>query len=93
MRIAIVSTTRYPTEKAYGVTIQHTAAALRNLGHDSRIYGPGTGCIDDSGNQVVGIMSLKTSQIFIKSLLRGKKFLFATRSIILAVRFRILSKK
>jgi glycosyltransferase involved in cell wall biosynthesis len=92
MRIAIVSTTRYPTEKAYGVTIQHTAAALRNLGHDSRIYGPGTGCIDNSGNQVVGIMRLKTSQEFIKSLLRGKKFLFAARSIILAVRFKISTK-
>jgi glycosyltransferase involved in cell wall biosynthesis len=37
-------------------------------------------------------MSLKTSQIFIKSLLRGKKFLFATRSVILAVRFKISSK-
>jgi glycosyltransferase involved in cell wall biosynthesis len=92
VKIAIVSTTRYPTEKAYGVTIQHTAAALRNLGHASRIYGPGTDCIDNSGNQVVGIMSQKTSRIFIKSLLRGKKFLFATRSIILGVRFKILSK-
>ncbi len=92
MKIAIVSTTRYPTEKAYGVTIQHTAAALRNLGHASRIYGPGTDCIDNSGNQVVGIMSQKTSRIFIKSLLKGKKFLFAIRSIILGVRFKNLSK-
>ena len=92
MKIAIISTTRYPTEKAYGVTIQHTAAALRDLGHDSRIYGPGTDCIDNSGNQVAGIMSQKTSRIFIKSLLKGKKFLFAIRSIILGVRFKNLSK-
>ena len=38
MRIAIALTVRYPTEKAYGVSVSYTARELRELGHQVIIY-------------------------------------------------------
>lgn len=39
-KIVFLVTSRYPTEKAYGVTIGRTCQALRELGFDSEIVGP-----------------------------------------------------
>lgn len=88
MKIAMVSSTRYPTEKAYGVTIQHTCAALRNLGHQTRIYSPSPNCLDDSGNEVISIMKGSNAINLIENFLDSGKFLFAFRSIILGAKFK-----
>ncbi len=85
MKIAMVSSTRYPTEKAYGVTIQHTCAALRKLGYETQVYGPGTNCIDESGNEVISIVNGSISANILDNLLNSGKFLFAIRSLILGV--------
>jgi glycosyltransferase involved in cell wall biosynthesis len=88
MKIAIVSTTRYPTEKAYGVTIQHTCKALRQIGHQAQIYNPNFYGKDDSGNEVFEILRGNFSKSFVKALLRGSKILFGIRSIILGYKFK-----
>ena len=41
MKIAYLSTSRLPTEKAYGVTVLESARAARNLGIDYAVYSPG----------------------------------------------------
>lgn len=88
MKIAMVSSTRYPTEKAYGVTIQHTCAALRKLGHETRIYSPSPNCLDASGNEVISIMKGSNATSLIGNFLDSGKFLFAFRSMILGARFK-----
>lgn len=42
MKIAYLSTSRLPTEKAYGVTVIQSVKAARSLGVDLEIYAPGT---------------------------------------------------
>lgn len=48
---------RYPTEKAYGVTVGRTAAAMRNSGQKVEIVSPDTGLreVDEFNNPVQGI--------------------------------------
>ena len=88
----MVSSTRYPTEKAYGVTIQHTCAALKKLGHETRIYSPDTNCIDASENEVKSIINGAIAVNLIDYLLNSGKFLFGFRSIILGARFKFGTK-
>lgn len=40
MLIVYFSVTRYPTEKAYGVTVFYTMKAIENLGHNSLVISP-----------------------------------------------------
>jgi glycosyltransferase involved in cell wall biosynthesis len=40
MKIVYYSVTRYPTEKAYGVTIKYTFMALKSMGHQVEIISP-----------------------------------------------------
>jgi len=93
MKIALVSTTRYPTEKAYGVTIQHTCKALRDIGHQAQIYNPNFVGKDDSGNEVYEIMTQNLSKLFVKRLLQGHRIVFAFRSIILGAKFKMIATR
>lgn len=53
-----ILSTRYPTEKAYGVTVGRTCQALRNLGVEASIFAPNSmdRRIDDFGNQINNIL-------------------------------------
>lgn len=51
---------RYPTEKAYGVTTRHTAQALRNLGHTVDIFSPNQPYFEGEDRAPVIIKSLFT---------------------------------
>ena len=53
-----ILSTRYPTEKAYGVTVGRTCQALRNLGVEASIFAPNSmdRRIDDFGNQVTNVL-------------------------------------
>lgn len=52
MKIAFISTSRYPTEKAYGVTTRETAYAARKLGHDVAIFAFMGDDGDERGNKI-----------------------------------------
>ncbi len=53
MNILFVSEARYPTTKAYGVTIGRTAESAKLMGHDTRILAPNFQGFDIYGNCVV----------------------------------------
>ncbi len=55
MKIWFISTSRYPTEKAYGVTIGESCAAANRLGHDADILTIGLTGADSLGNKVLGL--------------------------------------
>ena len=55
MKIAFISTSRYPTEKAYGVTTRETAHAAQKLGHDVAIFAFMGGGGDERGNKITYI--------------------------------------
>jgi glycosyltransferase involved in cell wall biosynthesis len=65
MRFILASSTRYPTEKAYGVSYQNTAKTLSSLGHQVEIYSPSFQGLDESGTRVFQIA--KNSYRFLKS--------------------------
>lgn len=52
MKIAFIMTSRYPTEKAYGVTTRETAYAARKLGHDVAIFAFMGNGGDERGNKI-----------------------------------------
>ena len=56
-----ILSTRYPTEKAYGVTVGRTCQALRNLDVEASIFALNSTdrTIDDFGNQVTNILGNK----------------------------------
>lgn len=56
-----ILSTRYPTEKAYGITVGRTCQALRNLGVEASIFAPNATArkIDDFGNQVTNVLGNK----------------------------------
>jgi glycosyltransferase involved in cell wall biosynthesis len=57
VRVVFASTTRYPTEKAYGIATQETCRAASEEGLDSLIATVGDGMKDNVGNRVYGIRS------------------------------------
>jgi glycosyltransferase involved in cell wall biosynthesis len=57
-KILFVSSSRYPTEKAYGVTIGRSAEAARYLGDEVVIISPTYSGDDSFGNNVVAISNL-----------------------------------
>jgi glycosyltransferase involved in cell wall biosynthesis len=58
IKFLFVLSARYPTEKAYGVTIGRTCQALRQLGIDASIIAPNlsNGEIDIFGNRITNIL-------------------------------------
>ena len=58
MKIVFGSSSRYPTEKAYGVTIQETCKAASELGIQASIFTTGKSGTDRAGNFIVGTNSL-----------------------------------
>lgn len=56
MRIYMVLTVRYPTEKAYGVSVGNTARELKRLGYKVKIFSNSQfQGIDEYGNEVIQI--------------------------------------
>ena len=64
MNIEFISTSRYPTQKAYGVTIGNSCLAARHLGFDAQITGISSCGLDEYGNQVNQISSRLGSTLF-----------------------------
>jgi glycosyltransferase involved in cell wall biosynthesis len=64
MNIEFISTSRYPTQKAYGVTIGNSCMAARNLGFNAQITGISSCGLDEYGNQVNLISSRLSSTLF-----------------------------
>jgi glycosyltransferase involved in cell wall biosynthesis len=92
MNISFISTARYPTEKAYGVTIEESCAAANRMGHTSNIVTIGTDGIDNSGNQIRGINN-KALRVLTSIIGRGNSNLttrlaFSCLSIFFALRIR-----
>jgi glycosyltransferase involved in cell wall biosynthesis len=84
MRIAIALTVRYPTEKAYGVSVSYTASELRNLGHQVCIYGNSEfQGIDENHNPVISIWT----PIGAKFNAMGSAFGFQIAQVVLSLRF------
>lgn len=54
-RIGFLVTSRYPTDKAYGITIGRTCEALKKIGVDVYIYAPTNQNRDDFGNIIQDI--------------------------------------
>lgn len=57
MKIAYLITTRYPTTKAYGVTIGNSCFSLRMLGHEVEIFAASDFSSDDYGNPITNYSS------------------------------------
>ena len=57
MKFLFVCESRYPTPKAYGVTIGRTAESARRLGHDVTILTPNFKGIDSYGNYALPAIS------------------------------------
>ena len=92
MIVVYFSNVRYPTEKAYGVTIFYTMQALEELGHKSMIISPSN--FNEFGRSQISRLILKyfwnkTSLINSKSRLIDKQ-LFIIKRIILALYSRYL---
>lgn len=64
MKIEFISTSRYPTQKAYGVTLGNTCLAARNLGYSAEITGISSSGLDEYGNQVNRLNSRLSSNLF-----------------------------
>lgn len=64
MNIEFISTSRYPTQKAYGVTIGNSCLAARNLGMNAQITGISSSGVDEYGNQVNLMSSRLSSKLF-----------------------------
>lgn len=92
MKISFVSTARYPTEKAYGVTIEGSCSAANRLGHVSNIITIGESGLDNAGNQIIGINSRLLKSIGIIARRRKStlitKIAFLFLSIFLAFRLK-----
>jgi len=92
MNISFISTARYPTEKAYGVTIEESCAAANRLGHISNIVTIGEDGFDNSGNQIRGINTKILNLLrFVVSRRKSSTFTkvaFSFSSIALALRLR-----
>ena len=92
MKIFFVSTARYPTEKAYGVTIGESCAAANRLGHIANVVTIGPSGVDTLGNQVVGFESglLRKLRSFIQSGSSSylTRIAFALSSILFAQKLR-----
>jgi hypothetical protein len=54
-KILFLTSARYPTEKAYGVTTGNTVKALRSIGDEIEIWNPANSGIDEYGNKMVSI--------------------------------------
>jgi hypothetical protein len=52
-KILFLTSARYPTEKAYGVTTGNTVSALRSIGEEIEIWNPANSGIDEYGNKMV----------------------------------------
>jgi len=52
-KILFLTSARYPTEKAYGVTTGNTVRALREMGEEIEIWNPGNSGNDEYGNKLV----------------------------------------
>ena len=92
MRVVYFSNVRYPTEKAYGVTIFYTMQALEELGHNSMVISPSN--FNEFGRSQISRLILKyfwnkTSTINFKSRLIDKHF-FTIKRIIAALYSRYL---
>jgi glycosyltransferase involved in cell wall biosynthesis len=64
MNIEFISTSRYPTQKAYGVTIGNSCLAARNLGFNAQISSISSSGVDEYGNKVHQIESYLGSKLF-----------------------------
>lgn len=96
MKIVFVSSARYPTEKAYGVTIGETAKAANKIGHESMILTLGSSGIDEYGNEYIGISNHILKQLEktknIKSKIAQKYFfnfksLFFSQTVFKTIKF------
>lgn len=58
MKIYFISTSRYPTEKAYGVTVGNTCLASTRLGHDGLILSASGSTKDEFENRVTQIQNV-----------------------------------
>ena len=96
MKIVFVSSARYPTEKAYGVTIGETAKAANKIGHESMILTLGSSGIDEYGNKYIGISNHILKQLEktknIKSKIAQKYFfnlksLFFSQTVFKTIKF------
>ena len=56
MKILYLSCSRYPTEKAYGVTIGNTFEAMREKNVDSEIVTWGRPTLDEYGNKITSLV-------------------------------------
>ena len=55
LKILFLTSARYPTEKAYGVTTGNTVKALREIGEELEIWNSGNSGNDEYGNTLVSI--------------------------------------
>ena len=91
--IFFIIPSRYPTEKAYGVTTEYTALALKNLGHNVTII-----CSYKEKNQntdlpIFAINSLIIRLLTSKRIIKFKRFRFLFFLVIFAFRIRIILPK
>jgi len=88
MKIVFVSSARYPTEKAYGVTIGETAKAANEIGHESMILTLGSSGIDEYGNRYLGIANHIYAAIENIKVIKWhvfRKYLFSVKSAIFSI--------
>jgi glycosyltransferase involved in cell wall biosynthesis len=71
VNINFLSCARYPTEKAYGVTIGNTMLSLKKLGIENSVITWGKLCLDEYGNS---LMTLEQNPVRIPILVYGASF-------------------
>lgn len=85
MKILYLSTSRLPTEKAYGVTVLETYKAARSLGIDFTLCAPGSKS-DHEVDQIISIPALKFPKFIMNLEVPGlRKTLFRLNSILIPI--------
>lgn len=93
MKIAFLTTSRYPTEKAYGVTIQYSCRASINLGHTAEILTITEVESDAIGNKITSFVDNNLLKYFSRKLLDSGRIAFVLRSFLLAPSFLYKQRK